>query len=194
MDECHTKWNAYFKNKEAPEEERKCCFARKACICVVEFCNKNSAEKGCKDIPKTDAQCDAQPDCKSGKWSDDVCMGLKERKPTTSAAFNWLWILIIVAIIIIICICIAVCCVYKKKFMQKDSKKDSKHGKYTFGQMNVDSKVKWHGKSKHKKSSGASKKKVGPSSSKGSSKQRRSSTRKPSERYVGAHAGKAPPG
>src|SRR5699024_3824285 len=118
--------------------------------------------------------------------------------------FNWLWILIILAVIMILLICVTVCCVYRKKFTHKESKKDAKHGHLTFGQMNVESKVKWHGKNKGKASKSAASKKTmkDRSASKAragsASRQKTSKTRaktvkkstKASDHFIGAHAGK----
>lgn len=87
------------------------------------------------------------------------------------ATLNWMWVLVIVAALMVVLVCVTICCVFRKKFTGKMSKED-KYGFISFGPMNVQSKVKWHGKSKKGGSSSKnrSSKKSRPRSSKKSKK------------------------
>lgn len=147
LDQCITQWRAYFKKKTGDPNELNCCSARRVCLCYKDLCLKNPKLKGCKGL---NVNCKKQKSCEGVTATDRDCMNLKDRKATNSNVFNWLWILIILAVLMIIILCVAIWCVYCKKFSGKDTAKDRKHAHITFGPMNVESKVKWHGKKKTK--------------------------------------------
>lgn len=187
-------------------------------MCYKNLCTRNHKLKSCKNL---NVNCGKQETCQGLNTSDRDCLNLKNIHAPFFSAFNWLWILIIIAVLMIIIICVATWCVFRKKFSGKDSEKDRNAAKYTFGEMNVGSKVNWHGKDKsHSKKvpkSSAAKKITsrGPSTSRGKTFNRASSSRKNVKKSqsrhvsksanrkgisapqsygrIGAHAGKKPP-
>lgn len=187
-------------------------------MCYEDLCTRNHKLKGCKNL---NVNCGKQNACQGLNTSDRDCLDLKDIHASFFNAFNWLWILIIIAVLMIMLICVATWCVFRKKFAGKNSEKDRNAAKYTFGQMNVDSKAKYQGKDKsHSKKvakSSAAKKITsrGPSASRGKNFNRAASSRKNVKKSqsrqvsksanrkgisapqsygkIGAHAGKKPP-